>query len=153
RLARDYPALDEQKRIAAPLAALLERALKRGVSVPEMGDALRRMQQLQGTFPHKPALAPIAESPRQRAHEMAARAQGRAKGTPQRQEPKALARHALQAAPNSTEIRTVWRNLVQRATVLRVGVRELPTYLSPAWAATDAERRAVELLFEGLVKL
>jgi ABC-type oligopeptide transport system substrate-binding subunit len=35
---------------------------------------------------------------------------------------------------------------------LRVGVRNLPEYLSPALAATEAERQAVELLFEGLVK-
>src|SRR5271165_5998687 len=36
--------------------------------------------------------------------------------------------------------------------VLRVGVRELPAFLSPARARTDTELRALELLFEGLVK-
>ncbi len=37
--------------------------------------------------------------------------------------------------------------------ILRVSMRELPKYLSPAWAVTDAERRCVDLLFEGLVNL
>jgi peptide/nickel transport system substrate-binding protein len=36
---------------------------------------------------------------------------------------------------------------------LRVGVRRLPEKLSPALATTDNELRAVELLFEGLVKV
>jgi ABC-type oligopeptide transport system substrate-binding subunit len=36
---------------------------------------------------------------------------------------------------------------------LRVGVRHLPKHLSPAQAWTPSELRAVELLFEGLVKL
>jgi ABC-type oligopeptide transport system substrate-binding subunit len=36
--------------------------------------------------------------------------------------------------------------------ILRVGVRELPEFLSPALAATDNERRGVELLFDSLVK-
>src|SRR6185437_9793892 len=37
--------------------------------------------------------------------------------------------------------------------VLKVGMRELPIYLSPGWAHTDSEKRACELLFEGLVGL
>src|SRR5437763_13270023 len=36
---------------------------------------------------------------------------------------------------------------------LRVGVRRLPERLSPALATTDNELRAVELLFQGLVKI
>src|SRR5262249_50088585 len=36
--------------------------------------------------------------------------------------------------------------------VLRVGMRDLPKYISPGMARTDAELRAVELLFESLVK-
>jgi peptide/nickel transport system substrate-binding protein len=36
--------------------------------------------------------------------------------------------------------------------VLHVGVRALPEFLSPAAARTDAERQAVELLFEGLLR-
>src|SRR5262249_8360129 len=35
--------------------------------------------------------------------------------------------------------------------ILYVGVRSLPEFLSPATAWTDAERQAVELLFESLV--
>jgi ABC-type transport system substrate-binding protein len=38
-------------------------------------------------------------------------------------------------------------------TILNVGVRSLPKYLSPARAVTDVERQTVELLFEGLVQL
>jgi ABC-type oligopeptide transport system substrate-binding subunit len=42
--------------------------------------------------------------------------------------------------------------LSQEHPILRVGVRELPLYLSPARAWTDSELRGVELLFESLVK-
>jgi ABC-type transport system substrate-binding protein len=37
-------------------------------------------------------------------------------------------------------------------TILNVGVRQLPVYLAPPLACTDAELQAVELLFEGLVQ-
>jgi ABC-type transport system substrate-binding protein len=37
--------------------------------------------------------------------------------------------------------------------ILVVGVRSLPTFLSPARAWTDVERQAVELVFEGLLQL
>jgi len=37
--------------------------------------------------------------------------------------------------------------------VLRVGVRELPVNMVPGQAATDADLRAIELMYEGLVKL
>ena len=40
-----------------------------------------------------------------------------------------------------------------RGKALRVGVRSLPKFLSPGWAVTDSERRAVELMFEGLMKV
>src|SRR5262249_8325082 len=35
---------------------------------------------------------------------------------------------------------------------LRVGVRDLPEFLSPVLASTDAEKQALELLFESLVR-
>ncbi len=37
--------------------------------------------------------------------------------------------------------------------ILKIGVRQLPVNLSPALASTDHELRAVDLLFEGLMRL
>jgi ABC-type oligopeptide transport system substrate-binding subunit len=58
--------------------------------------------------------------------------------------------------PAVKELRKQWQGalkLPQGKAVLRVGVRELPEFLSPALARTDAEREAVELLFESLVQV
>jgi ABC-type oligopeptide transport system substrate-binding subunit len=51
------------------------------------------------------------------------------------------------------ELRDFRRKLNESNPILRVAVRELPRYLSPGWATTDSELRAVELLFESLVKV
>ena len=52
------------------------------------------------------------------------------------------------------ELRAFQHELSTEHPILRVGVRgPLPIYFSPAWACTDNEHRAVELLFESLVKL
>jgi ABC-type oligopeptide transport system substrate-binding subunit len=58
--------------------------------------------------------------------------------------------------PAVKELRKQWQGaltLPQGKAVLRVGVRELPEFLSPSLARTDAEREAVELLFESLVQV
>jgi ABC-type transport system substrate-binding protein len=153
RLARDYPDLQQQKQIAQPLADLLERALRRGVSGAEVSEAVRRMQQLQEQFPNNDALKPISESLKQQARALFDEVRKLAKNPKTRPEAVDLWKRAVAAAPADRELRSFGRQLLLQTTVLRVGVRELPTHLSPAWAATDAERRAVELLFEGLVKL
>ncbi|MFN4259020.1 MAG: ABC transporter substrate-binding protein [Gemmataceae bacterium] len=44
------------------------------------------------------------------------------------------------------------KKLQQSPLILYVGVSHLPQYLSPALAATDSERHAVELLFQSLIK-
>src|SRR5205085_3315421 len=43
------------------------------------------------------------------------------------------------------------RRLKKDYGVLRVGVRELPQYFWPAWAAADSEKQALPLLFESLL--
>lgn len=44
------------------------------------------------------------------------------------------------------------RRELQMDSVLYVGVRDLPTFLSPATASNEAERQSLELLFESLVR-
>jgi peptide/nickel transport system substrate-binding protein len=53
--------------------------------------------------------------------------------------------------PELTELRA-WREKLGLDSVLYVGVRHLPQLLSPATAAADSERQALELLFESLVR-
>jgi ABC-type transport system substrate-binding protein len=63
-------------------------------------------------------------------------------------------RRAKEIYPQLRGLRQFEMELNQEYPILRVGVRgPQPRYFSPAWACTDSERRAVELLFESLVKL
>ncbi len=59
--------------------------------------------------------------------------------------------------PQLPELREIQQKLNQDYPILRVGVRQLPQekefLLSPGFATTDTELRAVELLFEGLMKV
>jgi len=59
---------------------------------------------------------------------------------------------ALAAWPQLPGLRDAYLRRKNAYTILHVGVRALPEFMSPATACTDAERQAVELLFEGLLK-
>src|SRR5262249_4188441 len=71
-------------------------------------------------------------------------------------------KHAEEIKRLVTDARVIWprlpglenflRQQERKYPILFVGVRELPQYFSPATAATDTERQAVELLFESLVR-
>ncbi len=65
-----------------------------------------------------------------------------------------LLKQAEETWPQLPGLRAFRMEMAESYPILRVGVRgELPKYLSPARACTDTEVRAVELLFESLVKL
>jgi ABC-type transport system substrate-binding protein len=64
-----------------------------------------------------------------------------------------LLQRAAELWPRLPELRDRRLRLNREYAVLRVGVRELPRHLWPHLAFTDPERQAVELLFEGLVRI
>jgi peptide/nickel transport system substrate-binding protein len=59
---------------------------------------------------------------------------------------------ALALWPRLPSVRDEWLKLQNKYRILYVGVRNLPEYLSPATAWTDADKQAVDLLFESLVQ-
>lgn len=64
----------------------------------------------------------------------------------------ALLEQAFAAWPRLPGVRDELAKRNHTYQVLYVAVRDLPEYLSPALAWTDAERQAVELIFEGLAQ-
>lgn len=159
-LAREYDSPDEQARIARPLADLLSASFKSGIETGEGTRlALRRLRELEDQFPDRNSLGPdknplhpiskglhdYADSLYEKAKEL--------KAVKQMDQALELMGQAVELWPEKEELRTFQRDLMQQHSVLRVGVRSLPELMSPARATTDSEIRAVELLFESLVKL
>ena len=112
----------------------------------------RRMKQLENLFPGKDVGKPIAEVLRRRAADLVEQAKGFvAKGD----KPKAidLLRQATDTWPELPGLREYQMSIDRTYQMLRVGGRSLPKFMAPGRASTDAELRALDLLFEGLVQL
>lgn len=157
RLALTYPDSADRKRIFRPVADMIRNALNDPTgNETNKQQARKRLYELEQEFPDNPAFQPIsnllienAKSLLRRAKELAGDGSDPAKLR--------LAREELQRAqetwPQLPELRAFEIELGMEHPVLRVGVRgQRPRYFSPAWACTDNERRAVDLLFESLVK-
>jgi ABC-type transport system substrate-binding protein len=158
-LAKEYFEPEEQARIARPLADFLAASLKSGVDTGEGSrEALRRLHDLEAQFPEQPSqpeknpLLPLRKGLRDRADSLFKRARELAEEKQMDQALKLIGQ-AVELWPEKDELRTFQRELMQQHSILRVGVRSLPEFMSPGRATTDSELRAVELLFEGLVKV
>lgn len=154
RLAATYPGLEDQKAIAKPVGKLLKQALNKGVYTEDkLRDIRQRLRQLEEQFPNSEAIRPITESLRRQAEDLFKRAKELAKDKANVNAAQELLKQAEDTYPSLPGLRDFQLNLNRAHPVLRVGVRHLPKYLSPAHASTDVERQAVELIFEGLVKV
>jgi ABC-type transport system substrate-binding protein len=158
RLALNYTHTGDRARILQPAADMIQSALKDPTgSESKKQQARQRLLELELEFPNNPAFKPLSDALRGEAQRLL-------------DEAKVLARNKddnkmmLRALDNVRKAKETWPQLpdlpafeIELGTdhpILRVGVRgPLPKYLSPAWACTDSERRAVELLFESLVQL
>ncbi len=111
-------------------------------------DARRWLDRIDHEFVHAAAAEPLRAELRARATKLLAEA----KDLP---DAKAVAvlEQALSLSPRLPGLRDEWERRRQRYRVLYVAVRDLPEYLSPALAWSDAERQAGELMFEGLVRV
>jgi ABC-type transport system substrate-binding protein len=156
----------DHKLIAGPLAELLRQALKSSDFTQEdFKEARARLKFIEDQFPDSDVIKPIRDSLQSQAkryfdlaRELWGQAQEAKKQGDTGKESKlsAQAKAALQQAEETWPELEGLRNLrfdMARYQVLRVGVRSLPVFLSPGWACTDSELRAVELLFESLVSL
>jgi ABC-type transport system substrate-binding protein len=154
RLAQTYTDLKDHARIAKPLAELLKKALRDPTYTEDkVKEARQRLRLLEEQFPDSDVIKPITESLHTQARALFKRAQEMAKNKERTLDALALLKQAEESWPQMPGLRTFRMELDTSYQALRVGVRELPRLMSPARAVTDSEKRAVEMLFEGLVKL
>ncbi|MHB1421976.1 MAG: ABC transporter substrate-binding protein [Gemmataceae bacterium] len=155
RLAVTYTDTNERQSIFRPVADLIQGALKKDPTVSEKTrqDACKRLLDLDREFPNNPALRPIRDTLRAEAQSWLDAAKEALKEKDSKKANEYQLR-AQQIWPQLEGLQSFRSELHREHPILRVGVRgPLPKYFSPAWAYTDNERRAVEMLFESLVKL
>jgi ABC-type oligopeptide transport system substrate-binding subunit len=153
RLATNYKEAEDQVRIARPLTELLKAALRQTEYRDDrMREARQRLRQLEEQFPNSPTVEPLRIALRDQAQALFDQARELAKDKKDLDKAQELAKLAEETwqVPGLRAFRI---ELSKTHAVLRVAVRDLPRYLSPARACTDAELRGVDLLFESLVKL
>jgi ABC-type transport system substrate-binding protein len=154
RLAAAYSKDTDRARIFRPVADMIQSALRNPTANEQSKhEALKRLHDLEREFPDAQAFHPLADTLRAEALSLVEAANEAIRDKNMKQ---ALGYHrrAQEIYPQLPELRTLERKLNIEHPILRVGVRGLlPKYFSPAYACTDNEHRAVEMLFESLVKL
>ncbi len=155
RLAATYPAPAEQDEAAKPLAGLIYAALTHAPDEKQKAEARKRLRLMEDLFPDNKALDDSSEVLRKQARDLIAEAkkEWEANGPKGNDHIAKLLNEAAVAAPNEPDIRKLQLKMNIEHPTLRVGVRELPSQMSPALARGDSDLRAVELMFESLVKL
>lgn len=154
RLAITYGKDAENERIFQPIAGMITGALKNPTaSEKEKQKARERLHELEMEFPNKKAFQPLSDTLQKEAQSLLEAAIEHARAKNERRA-HALLLQAEQTWPQLPGLSKFKAELNNDYPILHVGVRgPLPKYFSPAWACTDSERRAVEMLFESLVKL
>jgi ABC-type oligopeptide transport system substrate-binding subunit len=151
RLSDDYP--DKQAEVAKPLADLLLQASNSALgSDQRLHEVRQQLQLLERKFPESADVRQVTERLRSRAKELFDEAQILKRDNKIKEAQENLTR-AEKIWPGLPGLHAFRVRLTTENPILRVGVRDLPKYLSPCKTASDADRRAVELMFEGLVKL
>jgi ABC-type transport system substrate-binding protein len=159
RLALSYTNTNDRKKLLAPLAEMIVSALKNPTgSEQTKREARKRLRELEQEFPDNGAFEEIGKTLHDQAEGLLKQAkaalENKDKDDQAPQRALALLNQAKEIWPQLEGLQEFETQLGIEHPILRVGLRgQLPKYLSPAWAYTDNERRAVELLFESLVQL
>jgi peptide/nickel transport system substrate-binding protein len=158
RLAASYGSSDERESIFRPVADMIQQAIKRETSSEEQKQqAFKRLRDLEMEFPGNRAFEPLIRLLKSRAQSLRDAAEKLAtdkEDVQKLQKAREYLKYAEETWPQLEGLGQLRRQIRMDYPVLHVGVRgEMPKYFSPAYACTDNERRAVELLFENLVKL
>jgi peptide/nickel transport system substrate-binding protein len=134
------------------VARLLAGSVAQALDARDYPEARRRLAVLSERFGANKEFEPVRQQLRSRAGAIVEEAKKLEK---EGKNEEAIAR--LQIAetvdPQLPELHDYRLRLARHYPILVVGVRELPRELSPARAVTDADKQAVELLFESLVRL
>src|SRR5262249_25560207 len=148
-----FPSDEDKAKLARPVVQLIEQALKSGRTGDEsFREGLKWLRTIEEAFPRSPAIKPISDR-------LAAQAKSRMTQAPalvqkkKLKEAKEILREAELLCPNLPGLRGVRVDVDEAYQILRVGVRRFPLNFSPALARNDAEKQALDLLFESLVAL
>jgi ABC-type transport system substrate-binding protein len=153
RLSKEYTRPAELTLMGPRAIAILEKAAKGASATPEqLREVRRRLHELETRYPDREALDPIRDGLRAQAAKLYGKAKELEDDPATRVRALQLARMAAEIDPYNEDVRELQTRLAGEHPLLRVGVPRLPEKLSPALAATDTERRCVELLFESLVE-
>lgn len=154
RLVDTYARPEDRKRIAGPLGDLLNKALKdRNFVESHLKEARAQMRFIEEQFPGGSDVArPIREKLKEEAEDLFRQAK-KLVDAGKKREAVPLLRKAEEVWPDLAGLHAYRMRTDEEYQVLSVGMRELPRWMSPSWACTDAELRAVELLFESLVSV
>ena len=138
-------------RVTQGITALLRAALADANFTQDRLDEIReKLASIEEQFPG--TTSPLAQTLKDTAAALLARAKSLA-AQKKNSEALDLLRQAEKAWPDYPGLRAYRATLDRGYAILRVGMAELPSRLSPALATTDSERRCVDLLFESLVTL
>jgi ABC-type transport system substrate-binding protein len=148
-LALAYRDPDERAPIAAPLVRMIQDGLPGGAKDEDLRQARDRFRVLEDVFPGSQAIQPIARGLRAEAKRLLDEAKGLKDNSAARKRMDL----AAEICPTLPELAEELSRMDLDHPILRVGVRELPSHMVPGQAVTDADLRAVELMYEGLVKL
>lgn len=148
-----FPQLEDQRKIAAPMAELVKKLLTSGIQDEKtFRETHKRLRALQEEFPNARSFTPITDRLKRQAKKMFERAQALVKDN-KLTEARTLLTQAEEIWPAFPGLRNYRLQVSRKYPVLNVGVQRLPKYLSPARAVIESEKQAVELLFESLIEL
>jgi ABC-type oligopeptide transport system substrate-binding subunit len=149
RLADDSP---NESGVQLAVVKLLAEHASQSFEGKDFLEARKRLSILEERFPDTPALEEIRAKLKDQAESLVKEAKELEK---QSKPDEALARLNVAETiyPRLPGLHDYLLRLDKRYPILRVGVRDLPQMLSPATAVSDSEKQAVELIFEGLLRL
>lgn len=161
QLAENFTLKEDRRKIAKPLADLLREALESPLARQQdkVREVRQKLAEVEMQLPNDESIRAVSASLKRKAELLlveANRAVDINKDYAKAQDLLALAEDYYPQLPGLRELR---QKITQTYPILRIGVRSLAVSqeqklrLSPAWATTDTELRAVELLFESLIKV
>jgi peptide/nickel transport system substrate-binding protein len=150
-LAEVYETPEEREPVAKQLVELIKQGLQGEYSEAKLKEARNRLRLIELHFPNSSAAQPVADALRNQAQALFERAVKMEKDNPQ--EAVRLMGFAQEIWPRLPGLGDRRLQLANKYPVLKVGVRELPVEMLPGLESTDVERQAVELMFEGLVRV
>jgi ABC-type transport system substrate-binding protein len=151
-LAAAYREQDERTPLAAALVRMIQEELPTGAPEEQLRRARERFQQLEDIFPGSQAIQAVNRGLRDQAAALLKQAETMDKAG-DHQNARLRLQLARDLCPTLPDLAEALARMEENHPVLRVGVHDLPLNLIPGQAVTDADFRAMELVYEGLVKL